>query len=251
MHIVIPTKGRPTSSTMKMLEECGVPYSIVIEPDEQGLYAEALTGNRFLQKVHVLPLNQQGIGYCRNYILGIMTEPFWMLDDDLQKFFWRDATSRTLVHVTIKEFLVRLQEGVSGLQKEGRTVGVVGCKNGTFAIPKVPWTLNTDVAHIVYVNTPVVKAKGIQYRADKKVFEDVAFLIECMQAGLNVYRMNEFVYYTVASGTNAVGGVDYSNDSKKNALIQLKTEFPDYVEILDAVTKTGQPKYKIHWKKIS
>lgn len=85
--IYIPSKGRWESRlTSKALEEMGVPYSIVVEPQEFDEYAAVIDE----KKIIVLPHSEQGLHVTRNWIwehaIGSGAEMHWQLDDNLRGF---------------------------------------------------------------------------------------------------------------------------------------------------------------------
>jgi hypothetical protein len=87
--IYIISKGRHESRlTSKALEKMGVPYHIVIEPQEYELYASVIDKSKIL----VLPfsnLNQGGIP-ARNWVwehsISIGAERHWIMDDNIVDF---------------------------------------------------------------------------------------------------------------------------------------------------------------------
>ena len=82
--IFIPSKGRSDRLlTAKMFETCGTPYRIVVEPQEEEAYRK-LWG----EHVILLPENNQGIVYARNWIKGKSIAEghakHWQFDDDIR-----------------------------------------------------------------------------------------------------------------------------------------------------------------------
>ena len=80
---MIPTKGRAgKTKTDKLLCKADLHYCFVVEPQDSHLYATL--GHQIM----VLPENDAGITYSRNWILKQMRkmkyERFWMLDDDIE-----------------------------------------------------------------------------------------------------------------------------------------------------------------------
>jgi len=87
--IYIISKGRHDSRlTSKAFEKIGVPYHIVVEPQEYELYASVIAK----EKILVLPfsnLNQGGIP-ARNWVwehsISIGAERHWIIDDNIMDF---------------------------------------------------------------------------------------------------------------------------------------------------------------------
>jgi hypothetical protein len=85
--VYIPTKGRFESAlTAKALDRDGVPFLLVVEPQERIEY-ESRFGS---ERVVLLPEDSQGLIYARNWIKGHATEHghkrHWQLDDNIRKF---------------------------------------------------------------------------------------------------------------------------------------------------------------------
>ena len=83
MLVCIPSKGRPGTLLPSKLE--GLPFLVFVEPQDQASYQAAGISN-----LHVLPANNQGISFVRNYILDYARSHshdwIWMIDDDVTDF---------------------------------------------------------------------------------------------------------------------------------------------------------------------
>jgi len=82
--IYIPSKGRAESAlTAKLFREHGVSFNLVVEPQEEELYAE------YKEHLVLLPDNNQGLIYSRNFIkdhaVASGAERHWQFDDDVRK----------------------------------------------------------------------------------------------------------------------------------------------------------------------
>lgn len=94
--IYIPSKGRyKTMYTMEALELLGVPYNIMVEPQEYKLYQDELnTRNYRFYTLLELPFSNhgKGSGPARNFgwehSIAAGHERHWMLDDNIREF-WR------------------------------------------------------------------------------------------------------------------------------------------------------------------
>jgi hypothetical protein len=87
--VYIPSKGRAnTGTTHKLLTEAGIPYTLVIEPQDVEAYK-----NYPATQTLVLDKNDAGMDYTRNYIKDHATalgaEYHWQLDDDIKRFVTR------------------------------------------------------------------------------------------------------------------------------------------------------------------
>lgn len=95
--VYVISKGRWESRlTVKSLEKRGIPFKIVIEPQEYDNYAAVIDFNRIL----VLPFSnlRQGSIPARNWVwdhsISIGAERHWILDDNIREFFIRYSGRR-------------------------------------------------------------------------------------------------------------------------------------------------------------
>jgi hypothetical protein len=86
--IFVPSKGRADKEmTAAMFDTEGIPFKLVVEPQEEGAYRERWGAERVL----TLPANNQGLVFSRNWIKSYATqkghERHWQFDDDIRKFY--------------------------------------------------------------------------------------------------------------------------------------------------------------------
>lgn len=84
--IFVPTKGRWESClTIKALEAIGVPYSAVVEAQEQYRYVEAGVPE---ENIIILPHRDLGLVVTRNWIWDYARDAgarrFWTIDDNIE-----------------------------------------------------------------------------------------------------------------------------------------------------------------------
>jgi hypothetical protein len=85
--VYVPSKGRwETRKTVKSLTHIGVPFRVVVEPQEYDKYASVIDPKQLL----VLDRNDGGLHYARNWIwehaLSEGAEWFWQIDDNINGF---------------------------------------------------------------------------------------------------------------------------------------------------------------------
>eukprot|EP00759_Apiculatamorpha_spiralis_P035159 PhF_6_TR36127/c0_g1_i2/m.52438 len=109
--IFIPSKGRATANgTWTALQEVGLPYTVVVEPQDFDEYKQHHAHYRHASVVS-LPKNDQGVQYVRNYILYKLSPPvgwYWCIDDDVTVFYalsQQESQQDELVRVNIKQAL--------------------------------------------------------------------------------------------------------------------------------------------------
>ena len=92
--ILIPSKGRADKCKTALLLGNLSNLFIVVEKQEHELYSqnEDLKHYNFI----ILPENDKGISYVRNYCLQITYKMgwdwFWMIDDDINNFYRREGS---------------------------------------------------------------------------------------------------------------------------------------------------------------
>lgn len=88
--IYIPTRHRAgKTKTTKLLDNCGLPYQLVIEPHDFDSYQEHHTPEQLL----TLPKDNFGLANVRNWILDHAKQGGWLyawqIDDDITGFVYR------------------------------------------------------------------------------------------------------------------------------------------------------------------
>ena len=83
MRVIIPSKGRPTTKAYKLLGD--IPFTHLVEPQDEAAYKAANVPN-----LQVIPANDQGIAFVRNYLIHYAQiqgfDWVWAMDDDVQGF---------------------------------------------------------------------------------------------------------------------------------------------------------------------
>lgn len=240
--IIIPSKGRPDGTTFKLLQKCKKPFIIVIEKDDEIQYRSHIPNATFW----ILPKSNQGIGYSRSYILNKTKRPFVMIDDDIRTIYKYNENAK-MKRISLCKLL---HMGWVYFTKH-KDIGLLGFKEGTFAIPAVHVTETTSIAHILFMNPELLRKQHVRYDRSLRVFEDIDILFQCVQKKIRFERMNHLIYFTTPSGTHNKGGVDYQNRSKQNHLDVMVKRYPDWIVNDDTVrSRDHQPKYHIQWNKI-
>jgi glycosyltransferase involved in cell wall biosynthesis len=99
IETIILTKNRPAKQkTAAVFDETGIEYKLLVEPQEQRLYKG--------YDLIVLPENDKGIAYARNFILDYAKDKgirfICMADDDISRFGrvenGRNVRDNTVVH---------------------------------------------------------------------------------------------------------------------------------------------------------
>lgn len=237
--IIVPSKGRPSGSTFALLRNAKLPFIVVVERDDVQKY-KPMMGNR--ADMWILPRSEQGIGYARAYIACRATRPFVMLDDDITKTY-RTTMRHELEPCSIDDML----NAGWGIFRTMRGQCALGFKHTSFAIPKQQASTNAVVAHMIFIDPKVLNTMKIAYDKTLLAFEDIDFVFQCFKRGLQVIRLNSYVYYTTPSGTSSTGGIDYGKSAtlKRTFLRRMVDKYPGWIVDTGQGTRYGQPKYVI------
>jgi hypothetical protein len=122
--VFVPSKGRSdTRLTEKMFDKIGVPYRLVVEPQEVESYVRAGTPR---ERILVLPWSGRGLVAARNWIWDLALAEghryFWTFDDNIWKPYRLNHNLKTpFVDGTpmyvIEEFALRYENlPISGMQ---------------------------------------------------------------------------------------------------------------------------------------
>lgn len=234
--IFIPSKGRAPSKTAELLISQGLDFNIVVEPQDAEAYS--IYGN----KVIVLPENNQGIAYVRNYILGLNKDWFWMLDDDITAFYRAEGGKNVKISFAS---IHALEQKFSGPISDPN-LAIVGLEYQQYSFRmKDEGKLNTYCEVAVCVNP---KAVGrIRYDASVNGKEDRDFVLELLCNGRLSYR---YLRYSFANDMgNAKGGLDYFYAKKEQleaTVIALCNKYGSEI-CRPIIKRNGMVDAKINW----
>ena len=206
--VYVPSKGRAkTALTPRFLRDDGVPFKLVVEPQEYAVYAEHWGAERLL----VLPLNNQGLVYARNWMKRHSVEVehaarHWQIDDNC----------RRIVRVA-KGLRVRCPSGVALSVVEDFTerytnVGLSGLAYAMFVPPSLgPFTLNCHVYSCQLVNN------SLPYKW-RNLNDDVDMSLQILSGGLCTILVNVFAIEKLATMTLKGGQTSAVYDGKDGRL---------------------------------
>lgn len=241
--IYIPSKGRAlTMSTPELLKESGVPFKIVVEPQDYDAYKNANPETSFM----VLAKDNQGIGFVRQSILdwarNSKDDWFWMMDDDITGFF--KAVNGRNVKTSIDSIL-----SICELNLE-RTwfVGQAALEYQQYSwSAKKDYTWNSYCDVCVAINTTITK--GIDYRSHMDLKEDRDFTLQILaNAGLKTVRFSKFSFSAPKNGSNK-GGLYQAyqqTDRELEAVNRMVKAWPGICSL--NIKKDGRTDVKINWK---
>ena len=231
--VYIISKGRWESRlTSKSLEEIGVPYYIVIEPQEYDNYTAVIESSKIL----ILPFSNLGQGSIpvRNWVwehsIERGAERHWILDDNIGgtskgRGFYRlnynlkvPVGSGTMFRV-VEDFVDRYEN-----------VAIAGPHYFMFASRKdkvPPFNLNRRIYSCLLIKN------NIPYRWRGRYNEDTDLCIRVLKDGWCTILFNVFLAYKQTTMTMSGGNTDdlYKDDGRLIMAQSLQEQHPDITTI--------------------
>lgn len=241
--IYIISKGRWESRlTVKALDKIGIPYHIVIEPQEYPQYSKVIAPQRIL----TLPFSNLGLGSipARNYVwdhanrLGVSRH--WILDDNIDGFIRQNHNLRYSVLSSAcfraaEDFVDRYQNiGLAGFNY--RFLG-----GGTWSDTIPPFLLNTRIYSCILIQN------SLSCRWRGRYNEDTDLSLRVLKSGLCTVLFNAFKINKIATMTMSGGNTDelYRDDGRLRMAQSLKEQHPDVVTI---IRKWGRWQHQVDYQ---
>lgn len=226
--VYIVSKGRwETRQTSKALESIGVPYRIVVEPQERDAYAAVIDPAKIL----VLPFSNLGQGSipARNWIwehaVGEGTERHWILDDNIFAFY---RFNRNLKVPVKSGAMFRAAEDFVDRYEN---VAQAGFQYFMFISRKTPppgpFTLNTRVYSCILLRN------DLPYRWRGRYNEDTDLSLRILKDGHCTVLFNAFLARKSPTMTMKGGNTDelYQGDGRLRMAKSLQEQHPDVTKI--------------------
>lgn len=225
--VYIISKGRwerrPTSKT---LEKMGVPYHIVVEPQEYDEYASVIDR----EKIFVLPFSNLGQGSipARNWVwehsLSIGAKRHWILDDNIAGF---GRINRNLYHKVNSGTIFKCAEDFVDRYEN---VALAGLQYDFFAKTrtKLPaYTLNTRIYSCILINNE------LPYRWRGRYNEDTDLSIRALKDGWCTILFYAFIQEKATTMTMKGGNTDelYNGNGRLLMAESLREQHPDIVRV--------------------
>ena len=241
--IYIVSKGRWGGNygrlTYRALNNLGIDYRIVVEPQEYEQYAENVSAERIL----TLPFSELGQGSipARNWIwdhaVAAGAARHWILDDNIEDF-GRLNHNRTRVvkdenpFLPCEEFVDRYENvGLAGMQYRGFADA---------AHPDTPpFRLNTRIYSCILVN------HALPFRWRGRYNEDTDLSLRALKAGWVTVLFNAYQAHKVETGELGGGNEDlYNGDGRLRMAESLREQHPDVVTVTE---KWGRPQHHVDY----
>ena len=243
--IYIISKGRWESRlTVKALEEMGVSYHIVIEPQEYDNYAAVINP----EKIFVLPFSNLGQGSipARNWVwehsISIGAERHWIIDDNIRWFARINKNKKLRVYSGI--FFKILEDFIDRYEN----IALAGPHYEMF-VPaldalKYPILLNSRIYSCILIKN------DIPYRWRGRYNEDTDLSLQVLKDGWCTVLFYAFVCKKTPTMTMKGGNTEelYKLDNADGRLLMaqsLQRQHPDVVKI---TRKWGRWQHQVDYR---
>jgi len=224
--IYVISKGRwEQTLTASALQKLGIPYSIVVEPQEADAYRRALPAARVL----VLPFSNLGQGSipARNWVwehaAAAGAARHWILDDNMDGFYRLHSNVKARVidanpFVPIEQFALRFTN-----------VALAGMNYEFFADRRAaqpPFILNTRIYSCILVN------HELPYRWRGRYNEDTDLSLRALKAGWCTVLFNAWLCKKMPTMSMRGGNMDelYQGTGRLTMAESLREQHPDVVK---------------------
>lgn len=232
--VYIISKGRWESRlTSKALEKMGVPYHIVIEPQEYDQYAAVINPKKIL----VLPFSNLGQGGipARNWVwehsISIGAERHWIIDDNIRKF--RRMNNRERIQVSDGTIFRIMEDFIDRYEN----VALAGPNYTLFGVN----TLTSKGIERARFNTRIYSCilikNDLPYRWRGRYNEDTDLSLCALKDGWCTVLFNIFLADKMKTMTMKGGNTDklYKQDDKFDGrfemALSLQRQHPDITKI--------------------
>lgn len=244
--VYIISKGRWESRlTSKSLEGIGVPYKIVVEPQEYDSYASVIDP----EKIYILPFSNLGKGSipARNWVfehsISIGAERHWILDDNINGFFrWNRNLKVPVASGTIFKCAEDFTERYSN-------IALSGFNYFMFASRKVgnqpPFYLNTRIYSMILINNK------IPHRWRGRYNEDTDLSLRVLKDGWCTVLFNAFLGCKQQTMTMKGGNTDelYRQDKEFDGRYEMaKSLYDQHPELVKITKKWGRWQHSVNYK---
>jgi hypothetical protein len=226
--IYIPSKGRADRClTARFLIEDGVPFTLVVEPQETEAYAA-------FERVLVLPFRDRGLPATRNYIKehaaarGVARH--WQLDDNIRAIRGYAEGTGKLVRWHSGDALARVEELVDRYEN----VGIAGLRHQAFQMRETAFVVNRQAVSCVLVDN------ALPFRWRGFAHHDTDYSLQVLASGRCTILVNAFVIDKAQSSTMA-GGLSsaYAGDGRLKKTHEIQRRWPGLG--IRIVRRNGRP----------
>jgi hypothetical protein len=240
--IYIISKGRwEQRLTSNALEKLGIPYHIVVEPQELENYAAVISR----EKILVLPFSNLGQGSipARNWVWEhsvevVKADRHWILDDNMDGFY---RLNNNLKHrITDSNPFLPIEQFADRYEN----VALAGMNYEFFADRRAnlpPFLLNTRIYSCILIKNDIPFLWRGRYN------EDTDLSLRALKAGWCTVLFNAILAKKATTMTMKGGNTDelYQGDGRRKMAESLLEQHPDCVRI---IFKWGRFQHHVHYK---
>ncbi len=241
--VYVISKGRWQSRlTVKSLERIGVPYHIVIEPQEYDSYAAVIDPKKIL----TLPFSNLGQGSipARNWVwensISRGAERHWILDDNCDGFYRLNWSIKTPVKSgtgfkLCEDFVDRFEN----VAMAGQQYYMFVPRKQAFQFP--PVTLNTRIYSCILLRN------DLPFRWRGRYNEDTRLSLDILKAGHATVLFNAFLTRKIQTMVMKGGNTDelYEGSGRLQMARELVESHPDVTKI---VYKFGRWQHSVDYR---
>jgi hypothetical protein len=238
--VYVISKGRwEKRLTVRALEKLGIPFHVVIEPQELESYAAVIPA----EKILTLPFSNLGQGSipARNWVwehaICAGAKRHWILDDNIDGFY------RLNNNLKVKVVDMNPLTPIEQFADRYENVAIAGMHYEFFADRRAvhpPFILN----HRVY--SCILIQNDLPYRWRGRYNEDTDLSIRVLKAGYCTVLFYAFLAKKMPTMTQTGGNTDelYVDDGRLKMAQSLQEQHPDIVTI---TTKWGRPQHQVNY----
>ncbi len=249
--VYIPSKGRADKPfTADAFDRDGVPYRIVVQPDQVDAYAKWAERGQLL----VLPEDNKGLVYARNWIkehaISEGHEWHWQFDDDVRKFYavhhgYRVPCDAGIALRALEDFVDRYEN--VGLASLNSSFFIF--INGATQVRYKPFYLNSRC----YTN--FLHRNDLPYRWRHRYNEDTDMTLQVLSGGWCTILLNAFLMMCEGTESNSTGNINgggqaavYAGDGRLKMARELERVWPG---VVSTRRRFGRPQHvvKDSWTK--
>ena len=201
IKIYVISKDRPNGKTFDLLNRGEVPYTVVVEPQDEQKYRDFGHKN-----ILVLPENDRGFSYTVNYSKSQYdgVNPVVIMDDDITELFFNlEGCTKLSPSLTrydnISQFFKELNDEICNTDFDIGTIGKSAFDwNNTNIKPKIAYngtrTSYSGLPVVIIINNPIF----LKFDFDESLCfkSDVDYSLKCMYLGLKYAKFIKFVQHT-------------------------------------------------------
>lgn len=231
-HIYVPSRGRASNClTAKLLQESGLRFTVVVEPQEYEEYVEHFTS----KNVHRLKRNDRGLPYARNSILKLSRsrgeKAHWQMDDDIRKF---------MIRVNDKNLKVDAATSVENIERlflSYRNLAVIAHRYASFAFSQ-----KQELSYNQNPCSSILLRNDLDAKWRKGTVDDADFALQVLSSGWSTIIANRQIIDTVPHNKQKGGLTDEhpQEDGRRARFIQLAKDWPGAFSV--TTDKNGRAK---------